>query len=477
MPEDLSRLNSATRHLAFADIGANPTAAIKVDPKLRALQKEVTDSYGIGAIRHQSGHGVQANMKVKKPSLLNKIFKKNKDKVHSEVFAITNNNLGLKATKTVTSSIFDRIKLASKNVGVSEFTANILRNRSQAALNRLNSKKPSLNNLNRTMNNRGFFSSLGLRDKYGIVENNLSNKSDLINFINENQSMDLVGHIQKAIKNSDGLSSELAWLKQGGTPEEIQFLVNTAKSDAAKNIPENKFGYTQQEFDRLAPDLVGEIGKFNRSKQYLRNLQSARFATKPVKENTLQDSYLQKLINLNKVMPDVSKTLSISDSSKAFVGSLFRNTPIGKVYRKLSLMKRLREMEKNPVYANGGLVGRYNMGGMAKPKYFANGGMVGMYAKGGDVVPSMLTPGEFVVSQPAVKKFGAGNLESINNGSYGGGSKNVNVSNNGTNSANSVYNSYSVNINVSGESANPEALAKVVLKEIKKVSSQGIRGV
>jgi hypothetical protein len=129
------------------------------------------------------------------------------------------------------------------------------------------------------------------------------------------------------------------------------------------------------------------------------------------------------------------------------------------------------------IYANGGMVGRYNMGGLVKPKYFAKGGMVGHYAKGGDVVPSMLTPGEFVVSQPAVKKFGAGNLESINNGSYGGGSKNVNVSNNGTNSANSVYNSYSVNINVSGESANPEALAKVVLKEIKKVSSQGIRGV
>ena len=127
--------------------------------------------------------------------------------------------------------------------------------------------------------------------------------------------------------------------------------------------------------------------------------------------------------------------------------------------------------------ANGGIVGRYNMGGMVKPQYFAKGGMVGHYAKGGDVVPSMLTPGEFVVNQPAVKKFGAGNLQSINNGSYGGGSKNVNVSNNGTNSANSVYNSYSVNINVSGESANPEALAKVVLKEIKKVSSQGIRGV
>jgi hypothetical protein len=135
-----------------------------------------------------------------------------------------------------------------------------------------------------------------------------------------------------------------------------------------------------------------------------------------------------------------------------------------------SNIKAILQNPENAVfkYANGGMVN--------KPKYFANGGMVGMYARGGDVVPSMLTPGEFVVNQPAVKKFGASNLQSINNGSFGSG-KNVNVSNNGTNSADTVYNSYSVNINVSGASASPEAMAKVVLKEIKRVSSQGIKGV
>jgi hypothetical protein len=103
-------------------------------------------------------------------------------------------------------------------------------------------------------------------------------------------------------------------------------------------------------------------------------------------------------------------------------------------------------------YAGGGMVG--------KPKYFANGGMVGMYARGGDVVPSMLTPGEFVVSQPAVRNFGVDNLKAINNG---------------TRSSDSVYN-YSVNLNVNGSNANAEDIARAVSRQIERVNSQRIRG-
>ena len=104
-------------------------------------------------------------------------------------------------------------------------------------------------------------------------------------------------------------------------------------------------------------------------------------------------------------------------------------------------------------YANGGMVG--------KPKYFANGGMVGMYANGGDVVPSMLTPGEFVVSQPAVKDFGVGNLKAINNGTYGG---------------DSMYN-YSVNLSVNGSNANADDIARKVMQQIKRIDSQRVGGV
>jgi hypothetical protein len=104
-------------------------------------------------------------------------------------------------------------------------------------------------------------------------------------------------------------------------------------------------------------------------------------------------------------------------------------------------------------YANGGMVG--------KPKYFANGGMVGMYARGGDVVPSMLTPGEFVVSQPAVKNFGVDNLKAVNSGTYGG---------------DSMYN-YNVNLSVNGSNANADDIARKVMQQIKRIDSQRVGGV
>jgi TP901 family phage tail tape measure protein len=104
-------------------------------------------------------------------------------------------------------------------------------------------------------------------------------------------------------------------------------------------------------------------------------------------------------------------------------------------------------------YANGGMVG--------KPKYFAKGGMVGMYANGGDVVPSMLTPGEFVVSQPAVKNFGVDNLRAVNSGTYNG---------------DSMYN-YSVNLSVNGSNANADDIARKVMQQIKRIDSQRVGGV
>lgn len=107
-------------------------------------------------------------------------------------------------------------------------------------------------------------------------------------------------------------------------------------------------------------------------------------------------------------------------------------------------------------YANGGMVGHYGMGGMVKPKYFNAGGL----ARGADVIPAMLTPGEFVVSQPGVKNFGVDNLKAINNGTRGN---------------DSVYN-YSVNLNVNGSNANAEDIARAVSRQIDRVNSQRIRG-
>jgi hypothetical protein len=103
--------------------------------------------------------------------------------------------------------------------------------------------------------------------------------------------------------------------------------------------------------------------------------------------------------------------------------------------------------------AGGGLV-----------NYLANGGAPRFtkpsWAKtmGTDRIPAMLTPGEFVISRPAVSKIGVKSLNSINNGEYPGGS---------------VYN-YNLSVNVSSMS-DPNDIAQTVMSHIRKVESQRIR--
>jgi hypothetical protein len=131
--------------------------------------------------------------------------------------------------------------------------------------------------------------------------------------------------------------------------------------------------------------------------------------------------------------------------------------------------------------ANGGLIGKYAMGGMAKksrsgpPLQMAMGGKVGRYAAGGmivpkrmamggysmgsDIIPAILTPGEFVVRRPAVSAFGVDKLEKINRGTYNDGS---------------VYN-YNLAVNVKSDS-DPNKIARAVITNIKSIENQRIRG-
>jgi hypothetical protein len=97
----------------------------------------------------------------------------------------------------------------------------------------------------------------------------------------------------------------------------------------------------------------------------------------------------------------------------------------------------------------------YADGGMVMPRYMSIGGQ----AMGTDTVPAMLTPGEFIVSQPAVEDFGINNLKAINNGTYGG---------------NSVYN-YSVNVNA-GSNASADDIARAVMNKINEVDARRVRG-
>ena len=118
------------------------------------------------------------------------------------------------------------------------------------------------------------------------------------------------------------------------------------------------------------------------------------------------------------------------------------------------------------------------MYGGAITKYMAFGGR----AIGSDTVPAMLTPGEFVVNKSAASAYGP-MLKSLNESKYpsmlgqGKTSTVPIVSNSSSISDNStaVYN-YSLGFNINGSTSNPNDVARAVIREIKNIDSQRIRG-
>ena len=121
-------------------------------------------------------------------------------------------------------------------------------------------------------------------------------------------------------------------------------------------------------------------------------------------------------------------------------------------------------------------LGYLSKGGMV-PQYFAKGGL----SRGSDTVPAMLTPGEYVMSKSATQRFGP-LLKQMNESGYpqnalsGYNSGMVQANKNEiTRNSNSVYN-YSLSIDASGGSMNPNDIARVVLTQIKNMDSQRIRG-
>ena len=98
----------------------------------------------------------------------------------------------------------------------------------------------------------------------------------------------------------------------------------------------------------------------------------------------------------------------------------------------------------------------YAKGGMV----YANNGLsveASKYALGTDTIPAMLTPGEFVMSKPAVDRLGVDSLSSMNNGAAAG---------------ESVYN-YSITVNANSSDAS--GIADAVLREIQRIDSRRIR--
>ena len=75
---------------------------------------------------------------------------------------------------------------------------------------------------------------------------------------------------------------------------------------------------------------------------------------------------------------------------------------------------------------------------------YNSGGFVPHGSRLNDTIPAMLTGGEYVMNNKAVKKYGLGTMNSMNFGSYqGGGTANSNTTNNRTNN-----NSTNVSVNI-----------------------------
>ena len=170
---------------------------------------------------------------------------------------------------------------------------------------------------------------------------------------------------------------------------------------------------------------------------------------------------LKEIETRNKNKPISNYSTDDAENATAYKKILDPKNKNSAVYKLAQYDKKsgAREIEKAVAAKGYGAFRKYfagyASGGMVMPKYMSLGG----FAMGTDTVPAMLTPGEFIVSQPAVEEFGLGNLKAINSGTYGG---------------NSVYN-YSVNVNA-GSNASADDIARAVMNKINEIDARRIRG-
>lgn len=124
---------------------------------------------------------------------------------------------------------------------------------------------------------------------------------------------------------------------------------------------------------------------------------------------------------------------------------------------------------------------------------YYRGGSVRRYAAGSfisgdgarDSVSALLSPGEYVMRRAAVNKYGLSMMESINSGSFAlpsysmsAPSSSVSPSSarvNTTSNFSPVYNSYGINVNVSGTNASADEIANRTVSKIREMQNMRIR--
>jgi hypothetical protein len=170
-----------------------------------------------------------------------------------------------------------------------------------------------------------------------------------------------------------------------------------------------------------------------------------------------------------------TKTPTKAPSKNPFSGSAPRiSTPS----RTIATGKQITVRGRPLARMFGGPILSKGRGGMGAVKAMAFGGR----AIGSDTVPAMLTPGEFVMNKGASKAYGP-LLERINESKYPsmlglGGMTQIPVNNISTSmndNSTAVYN-YNLGFSINGSNGSAKDIANAVMREIKNVDSQRIRG-
>jgi archaellum component FlaC len=186
---------------------------------------------------------------------------------------------------------------------------------------------------------------------------------------------------------------------------------------------------------------------------------------------SLQDEARKLFDELNKLRSTFLTTTAPAGGGGSYYSNLSNELVGTPGYEGMSArqIEAERRRESGNRYMYGGIIKKYAAGGIVSGK-----GMT-------DKVPALLTPGEYVVNKNASRKFGP-LLKSINESKYPGSMSTVGASsvlgissNAVNNNSTSVYN-YSLNIDASGGSANPNDIARIVMTQIKNMDAQRIRG-
>jgi hypothetical protein len=176
-------------------------------------------------------------------------------------------------------------------------------------------------------------------------------------------------------------------------------------------------------------------------------------------------------------------TITASGPELSSLGELVEYNQDGSVNMERTMQNIASQYAKDieAIMAN---VPQYNSGGPVR-KYAAAGFVNGDGAR--DSVSAALTPGEFVIRKSMVDKYGAGMLSDINTGSFSmprfnmarPANRKISAPRPSTtnNTSAPVYNSYSVNVPVTGSNVSADEIALKVMSKIKSIESSSIRRV